>query len=227
MLTRDDLFGLLGDDLTHFMFDNFASTEMQMQELTGTGYLNPLYFSMNLYTGVQAKSSARFWYNSPFANPYFSMLLLKARFVDPANTFAFFGFKESALAPTFNMTESHVGFMLQQTAFGPRLFLSTGDGATPTPHQQITQIEGWDPTNWHSFKIELTKFGIKPLPIIIPYFNDIEYIEKGRLWANVGQLSNIMPQNKVHYLTAYIENSAGADKHLEISHIIYGERYAD
>jgi hypothetical protein len=223
MVTRDEFIELLASDFTRFMHDNFLSTEQQVQETTGSGYIDSLSHELTLNTGIAASSSARFYYNYNIFNPYYSTLVVKARISHMTNVFAFIGFKETPSAPTFNMTESHAGFMIKDG----KLYISVGDGGTPTPNQQRLEIKGWTPTNWLLFKILKNEFWMRPLPVMVPYFNDIEWIETERKWAKVGTLETAPPQNKVHYIHAYITNTTGANRFWKLSHVVYGERYAD
>jgi len=220
---------------TKFVYDNFLSTEAQVQYTVSTGYIvSKLHYEL-LSTGEQQGSTARFHYDNEVFNPYFSILVIKARLDTNHDNFAFIGFKETQAAPLFDMTESHAGFMFYKDptllTATYRVYISCGDGEDPVSHQQRITIEGLDPTDWYEYKIvgsdDGVEFWVRPLPVIYPYFNDIEYINTSRNWQLVGKLSTVLPQDQVHYVAFSITNTTNVDCGLEISHIIYGERYAD
>ena len=235
MATNEEFIETIATQFTKLVYDNFLSTESLVQALSGTGYITALLQSMTLATGVQQGSEAGMRYDNIIFNPYYSDLVVKSRISTASENFAFFGYKETTNEPAFAMTESHAGFMFYRDTGSPAnvydVYISTGNGKFPAANQQRIKIQGWDTTNWLEFKVVGTdsgvEFWIRSLPITYPYFNDVRTINVARQWTMVGKLATVMPRNSVHYLQAYITNTSGADRGIEFSHIVYGERYAD
>lgn len=227
----EELTDLLATDFMRFVWDNFQSTEQHVVDVLSTGEVVDLLHEKQLLTGVANGSFARFYYNNPVFNPQLSELFFKLRLSETNNLFAFWGVKLTTAVPTFDMTESHAGFMYYDDGNTRRLFMSTGDSDTPTPHQQRVEIKGWDVTNWLLYKMTANGSGIefwmRPTPIVYPYFGDIRTVSVARQWAKVGQLASVAPLDQGHYGCAYIGNTAAQDKRMYISHVVYGERYAD
>jgi len=223
MVSKDELIELVGSKLTRFFHDNFFSTEQITEALTGSAYNEKKAGELTQHTGLTSQSESMMWYNSEMFNPLFSTLLLKTRINDFNSVFAFFGFKETTDVPTFDMTESHAGFMI----YNGDLYYSTGYTDALSSTQQRILFEGFDPRNYLLYKIEGNVFSIRQLSVIVPYFDGLQTIVKARDWKVVGQNATVTPRNGVHYITAYIKSSANADKFLRTEHVTYAEDYSD
>lgn len=133
--------------------------------------------------------------------------------------FCFFGFKETLTEPTYNMVESHAGFMIS----GGKLYASVADG----DHQQRVEIVGIDCTRVQNYKIAYNKFYIQPLPVVEEMLGLPEIISIERIWKLYTTLSNYPPENQVHYIVQYIKNTVNSDKFIRFNRFIYKEIYAD
>lgn len=223
MVTKDEIVELVGAKLTRIFHDNFLSTEMLTEAVTGTGYLEANAGELTQHTGITTASSSMLWYNYEIFNPLFSTLLFKTRINDFENVFAFFGFKESNAVPTFAMTESHSGFMI----YNGDLYYSTGYTDGVIANQQRVLFEGFDPRNYLLWKIEGSKFFIKQLSVYVPYFDGLQNVVKARDWKVVGENKITTPRNGVHFICMYIKNSTNAERFLRTEHITYAEDYSD
>jgi len=211
------------EDLNKYLYDEYYSTENLDLTATGTGYLRPHIFELSQETGVTENSICMTNYNLNYFNPLYAEAVWKCYLNSMDDCFAFFGFKETLAEPTYDMTESHSGFMLYEG----KLYATVADGTT----QQKVEIVGIDMTRVQNFKIEYNKFYVQPLPItqetlgipgILTTFPEIE-----RVWKLQTTLSNYPPENQVHYIIQYIKNTVGADKRIVFNRFIYKEVYAD
>ncbi len=207
------------EDLNKFLYDNYYSTEQLELTVTGTGYLRNKIFELSQETGVTANSICMINYNLPYFNPLYAEAVWKCYMNSMDNCFAFFGFKETKAEPTFNMTESHAGFMINDG----KLYVSVADGYT----QQRVDLVGIDMTRVQNYKIAYNKFYIQPLPVIEESLSLSEIISIERVWKLKTTLTNFPPINQVHYIIQYIKNSVGADKRMIFNRFIYKEVYAD
>ena len=219
MVTQSEIIELFGTKFRRFLYDNFSSTEMIGQAVTQTGAITTYLGECELSTGVQESSTAKIYYNKPNFNPWYSTLMFKLQFTSISDIFAFAGLKKTTEDPSLNMTESHIGLMINSGT----VYLSTGDGF----NQQRTKITGFDPTNNIIYRIIENRFSWYPLPIRYPYFDGFRYEKPERKWAVDTTNATYPPENQDHYFIAFIKNNVGLDKILRIKHIVYGERYAD
>ncbi len=223
MISTDDVFELFGTQFRRFLYDNFYSTETMNDAVTQTGYVIKYLSELELATGVQEASTAKVYYNFPAFNPHYSKLFFKLQFSSIQNIFAFVGFKETTNTPTFDMTESHAGFMF----YNGSVYSSTGNNDPLNPLQQRIFIAGMVPTNNLVYRIIKNRFAYYPLPISEPYFDGIETVVSTRKWGAETLNGSVAPRNQDHYFMAHIENNTGADVQLRIKHVLYGEWYAD
>lgn len=223
MIDLQELLELAGSSTAYYMHDTFLSTEQIVEAVTGSAFIVKKPFEICMSTGILQGSSSKIYYANNIFNPYYSTLLFKLRLTDLVNYFAFFGFKEYATAPTFNMTESHAGFMIN----AGQMYSSTGDGDPISPKQQRIKVSVVTPTNNIIYKIENNKFSTRPLPEIYPYFDGLRTEKPTRKWGLAAQNSTISPSNSMHYLVFYISNTTNSDHKMYLHHVAYGEEYAD
>lgn len=211
------------EDLNKYLYDNYYTTEELDATTTGTGFYYIKIFELTLSTGVTQNSICMLYYNYSYFNPLYAEAIWKAYVNSMNDSFIFFGFKETTSEPTYDMVESHSGFMLYQG----KLYASVADGTT----QQRVEIVGIDMTRVENYKIEYNKFYIQPLPLteeilglpgILTTFPQIK-----REWVLQTTLSTYPPINQVHYIVHYIKNSINADKRVIFNRFIYKEVYAD
>jgi len=211
------------EDLNKYLYDEYYSTETLDETATATGFTRPHIFELSQETGVTEGSICMLNYNLNYFNPLYAEAVWKCYVNSMADCLAFFGFKETLAEPTYDMIESHSGFML----YDGKLYASVGDGT----EQQRVEIVGIDMTRVQNYKIEYNRFYIEPLPIIqetlgIPnILTTFPFIK--REWKLQTTLSNFPPINQVHYLVQYIKNTVGADKRIIFNRFIYKEVYAD
>jgi len=207
------------EDLNKYIYDNYYCVENLNSVTTGTGFFSNKIFEMVIGAGYLNNSTSMCYYNLPYFNPVYSEAVWKCYINNSENVFAFWGYKETTAAPTYDMIESHAGFML----YNGKLYASVADGST----QQRVEIVGIDLTRVQNYKVEYTRFHIQPLPVIeeelgLPTIYSIE-----RKWKLMTTLSNFPPENKVHYVVQYVKNLAGAKKIMTFNRFIYKEVYAD
>ena len=212
------------EDLKTYIYDNFYSTEHIELTTTVTGFLYNLIGEMRLTTGVTTGSSCMTNYDIANFNPLYAKAVWKCYTNSMDNCFAFWGFKESLSAPTFDMTESHAGFMIEDG----KLYASVADG----DEQQRVEIIGVDARRVENYKIEYNRFFVEPLPAVevslgLPgVLTTFPYIK--REWVEITQLTNYPPTNNVHYIVQYIENGKNnLNRILTFNRFIYSEVYAD
>lgn len=218
---------LVSTHYKHWLHDNFLSTEQISEAVTQTGFITKKLCEIKLETGLQQGSYARINYNNGTFNPLYSVLQMKLKFNSDDSIFAFWGFKEDATNPTFDMTESHAGFMINTEKNVKTMYSSTGNSDPLNPAQQRIALSGIDPTNFNIYKIIHNQFWTRPLPIVQPYFGDIRLIRPTRAWGLAATNSTITPMNEIHYVMLYIENKTNAERYIELKHITLGEEYAD
>jgi len=170
-------------------------------------------------SGVTQGSVAMANYNNLRFNPLYAEAVWKMSMNDMDNSLVFFGFKETLLEPTIDMIESHAGFFINDG----KLYASTADGAT----QQIIEIVGIDATLNYNYKIEYNKFSLMPLPVYEESLGLPTIFSVERVWKLLTTLSNIIPENKVHYIVQYIKSATGGTKSITFNRFIYKEVYAD
>ena len=215
------------EDLNKYFYDNFSTTERIEETTTQTGDVETAIFEQTLSTGVTASSICMTNYDYNYFNPTYGEAVWKLRVNSMDNAKVFFGFKETTAAPIFpsegQMTESHLGFMLDWENGACHLYASCSDGTT----QRKVEIVGIDMTRVENYKISANKFSIMPLPYVeeelgLPHVYSID-----RKWREVVDLSAYPAENKVHWIVQYIKNLTGEEKYLKINRFIYKEVYAD
>jgi len=207
------------EDLNKYIYDNYYSTEKIDLTITKTGALGNNIFELSLETGVTANSICMVNYDLPYFNPLYGEAVWKCYIDNADDCFAFFGFKETKAEPTFNMIESHAGFMINDG----KLYASVADGKT----QQRVDFPEMDPTRVQNYKIEYDKFYIMPLPKIEISLGLPEILSVDRVWKLKTTLSNFPPENKIHYIIQHIKNSVNANKIIKFNRFIYKEVFAD
>jgi len=212
-----------GEDLNKYLYDNYYSTE-NLEYLTvsakpGTGEITSKIFELELNTGVTANSIAMVNYNNILMNPYYAEAVWKMYMNSMDDVFCFFGFKETLSEPTYNMIESHAGFMI----YNGKLYASVANGYD----QQRVELVGIDCTRVENFKIENYKFFIMPLPEVEESLGLPRTISIKRVWKEYTSLSNFPPENMNHHIVQYITNYVGATKFIKFNRFIYKEVYAD
>lgn len=223
MVAMDEFLDLFGTQFRRFVYDNFMSTETISEAVTQTAEITKYLTEIELSTGIQEGSTAKIYYNFPAFNPHYSYMFFKLQFTDIENILAFAGFKKSTADPTFDMIESHAGFLINTVNNKGQVYTSTGDDY----NQQTINLEGIMSTNNLVYKIVKDKFAYYPLPVMEPYFDGIASVNTSREWSNDTQNGNITPLNQDHYFMLFIKNTAGAEKIVRIKFFLYGERYAD
>lgn len=207
------------EDLNYFLYDNYNSTENLTINLLRTGALINYLFQLELNTGVTQNSFSQIFYNTPSFNPLYGEATWKMRMKSKKDCFAFFGFKETTSTPTFNMTESHAGFMINDH----KLYASVADG----DNQQKVEIIGIDVERVENYRIEYNKFSIMPLPMVEQQLSLPYILSVNRVWKEYTTLSNYPPENQAHYIMHYIENETNEEKYIRFNRFIYREVYAD
>lgn len=205
------------------MYDNFQTSEQLGSSLTSTASCTKNINSILLETGVYSPSSALAYYKINAFNPLYSTLCFKARFNSIANVTAFIGFKETLADPEHDDTESHAGILIYNNKF----YFSTGYTQGLVAKYRNTNIPDLDPARWLVYRIDAQLFKWYSVPVVTPYFDGFVTTDKGRAWSSSYSNSTCTPNNKVHWLVAYISNTTNANKTLEISKLFYQERQPD
>ncbi len=212
------------EDLNKFLYDNYYSTETLSETVTGTGFTRSKIFELSQETGVTSNSINLINYDYPYFNPLYSEAVWKCYMSSMDDCFAFFGFKETTAEPTWDMTESHAGYMV----FEGKLYASVADGTK----QQRVELIGIDTTRVQNYKIAYNRFFIEALPetresMGIPGVLTTFPLIK-REFVEMTELSNYPPINQVHYIIQYITNVKNhLDKRIIFNRFIYREVYAD
>ena len=207
------------EDLNKYLYDEYYSTEQLDLTATNTGYLRNNIFEISHETGVTQNSICMTNYNLNYFNPLYGEAVWKCYMNEMSDCFAFFGFKETLAEPTYNMTESHAGFMV----YDGKLYASVADGDT----QQRVEIVGIDMTRVENYKIRYNEFSIMPLPVIEEQLSLPTVLSIERVWKKMTTLEVYPPINQVHYIMQYIKNTVNADKRIIFNRFIYKEVYAD
>ncbi|MHA1228363.1 MAG: hypothetical protein ACTSPV_16645 [Candidatus Hodarchaeales archaeon] len=202
MVTKDEFIEDFGVKNNYWILENFQSTEQINTAVTQTAVINPLLHEFTLRTGVQEGSEARAYYERNIFNPVYAKALFRLYMNDMKDCFAFFGFKQSNSAPTYNMAESHVGFMVNDGV----LYFSSARDDVDNPGQQRQPIVNID--------IE-EQLG---LPVVVPVT---------RKWSQPLTNGTYPPEDRMHHLLFYIKNNVGKDKYLRVRKLVYWEDYAD
>jgi len=207
------------EDLQYYFYDNFLSSESLTYDATFTGSVTAKLAELKLTTGVVQDSLVVLYYDPVIFNPLYSRVVFKLRLDDPKDCFAFIGYKETTAEPTFDMTESHAGWLFKNG----RVYVSVADGY----HQQRVEVIGIDPVRFMNYQIEYNKFSAQPLPIVEESLSLLTILSVDRTWKLMDTLTNCPPINEAHYLVMSIKNSVNAEKNLYVNRIIYREVYAD
>jgi len=207
------------EDLRYFLFDNYITTEMLILDHSGTGVAYPTNNELRLSTGAMELSIAKVYYDNPIFNPLYGSAIFKMRMDSETDCFAFFGFKATTAEPTYDMIESHAGFMVQDG----KIYASVGDGE----YQQRVEIVGIDPLRVQEYKIEYNRFFIKPLPVTEEQLSLPTVLSVVREWTEVQWLTNYPPENQAHYILHHIKNTTNYDKNIYFYRFIYRQVYAD
>ena len=227
MVTADELQDIDTTGLKIRLHDIFTGVEQMEYAATQTGYVTIDLCDAVIDTGVQQGSTARMNYYNALFNPLYGRLLVKLRMSSASDVFAFWGFKETLAAPSWNMTESHAGFML----YNGVLYFSTGDSGTPSAHNQVTVIQDCDVTRWLVYEIEGSSGRFYSLPYTVPYFDKdvLPGLKQGllRKWSPEYKNGIVTPKDVMHYFMFYVENATGAPQQMELQFIDYAETYPD
>ena len=227
MIDKWELLDTLAAQFKLFMHDNFLSTDKINSAVLGTGEVTDAVMSLKLSTGILSNSYAKIYYELPLFNPHYSQIIFRVRLNSMASCIAFFGFKETSADPSFDMNESHAGILV----YNGKVYASTGrlvsEGPPAIYEQQRVEITGIDMTRDFLYKIIGSSFYTQPLPQIIPYFDTFRIITPDRIWTLNSANTTYPPNDHVHYIVAFIKNFVNSNKYLDISHITYGEEYAD
>jgi len=211
------------EDLKIYFYDTFLSTDQFEEEIVGTGEILYKPADIKVSAGVTSLSSAFLNYKGIFANPHYGELIFKLRVNTKENVLAFWGFKESKNDPTYDMVESHCGFMIATVNNIPKIFLTSADGNT----QQRVEVATIDPTLMYEYKIVYNKFYYKPLPQVISYLGLPTIKSVDRSWKLLQTNDIYPPEDKTHYIVVFIKNTAITEKYLRLNRIVYKEEYAD
>jgi len=206
-----------------FLIDQFYSTEKLTDVLTQTGTVTKELLQLTLKTGIQANSTVKIYYDLNRFNPLYSKAYFRLSFTGISNILAYVGFKKTYTDPTFNMTESHSGLLINNN----KSYLSTGNELGVTAGYQNTEISGIDFTKDFIVKIENNRLSTMPLPQIIPYFDTFRIISPDRIWSLKVVNSTYPPEDVTHYIMFFIKNLTNEDKRLTLRHFCYLEEYAD
>ena len=211
------------EDLHKYMYDNYYSTEQLELTATLTGYLTPNIFTLLHETGVTEKSICMTNYDINDFNPLYGERAWKFRLKTMNDCFVFIGFKETTGEPSYDMVESHTGFML----YDGKLYASVGNGTD----QQKVEIIGIDLTRFQNYKIIYNRFYIEPLPLRENYLGIPSILTTfpriKREYKLMTTLTNYPPINMNHHLIQFIKNSTNENQFIELKRFIYKEVYAD
>ena len=219
MPTIQDIPYTNAEDLNKYLYDEFYSTEMIEYVATNQAGVIPKIFELEINTNSISNSLAQIFYNNNYFNPVYGEAVWKLRVNSMKDCFAFFGFKETTAEPTYNMTESHSGYMI----YNGKLYASVADGNT----QQRVEIVGIDMTRVENYKIAYNKFSIQPLPVVEEELGLPTIYSVDRTWKEMTMLSVNPPENMVHYIVVSIKNSTNEAKYIKLNRFIYKEVYAD
>jgi len=207
------------EDLKIYFYDSMLTSEQFEADTGGTGYITPKATEMKMSAGVTSESFAWINYVGPYFNPLYAELILKLKLNSKRDMFAFWGFKEGLGNPTFNMIESHTGFMISNN----KLYVSSANGYT----QQRVEIMEIDPTLMYEYKIKNNEFWWKPLPQIETYLGLPSIRRVERIWKLLQRNTNYPAIDEAHYIIIFVSNLTITEKYLLLNRIIYKEVYAD
>lgn len=231
MTNQDELQALMMENLKTYIHDNFLSTEQITQAVTQTGVINTGLQQLLLNTGVQEASEVRANYARSWLNPLYSKLYLKLRLNDMDGVTLWFGLKSTLAAPSWGMTESCAGVLIDYKNDAGTPYFYTGNGDPDNPGYQATPIKDIDMARWLLYKIEGYKFSWYSLPYTVPYFdkNVLPGLKQGiiRKWSGVYTNGSTIPDDTLHYLVFYIKNGVGLSRTMEVQKINYAEVYPD
>lgn len=235
MVNQDDIQKLMTTDLKIYMDDCFLSTDQLTTAVTQTAAASLGLQNVIIQTGVQEGSAARMNYNRQMFNPLYSKLYFRVRLNSMDDIFMFAGLTTTLDTPEWTKTlpmpswaqQSHTGIMLHEGT----LYFISGDGDDTNPKIQVTPIKDIDMTRWLIYKIEGYKFSWYSLPYTVPYFDKdvLPKLKQGiiRKWSTVTRNGSAIPDDVVHYLTFYVENTAGYEKIVTVQRVNYAEVYPD
>lgn len=231
MVTEIELQDLMTTGLKTYFHDAFLSSEHITSAVTQTGYVYKNLAQLKAETGVQEASEARANYSREFFNPLYSILRFKMRLNSMADLTMFAGFKSTLAAPTWGMTETCAGIMIDSKNDPGVPYFYTGNGDPTSPNYQATPIVDMDMTRWLIYDVEGYKFRWYSLPYTVPYFdkNVLPGIKQGiiRKWSATYTNGSVLPDDTMHYLVFYIKNNVGKNKYLELQHATFSEVYPD
>jgi len=227
MVSQAEILELFGTQFRRFLYENFQSFYQIDEAVTQTGFVRKFLGETSLETGIQESSYAKITYNSAWFNPWFGELQFKLQLSSIADIFAFVGLKSTTALPTYNMTESHIGFIFYNGA----VYATSADEYTQQRTYLGPAVSGLNPSNNIIYKISKNTFQTYPLPVKYAYFDkmttdQLQSMLK-RKWSSATVHGANPPEDQDHYFVAYIKNSTGEDKRLLIKHILYAEEYPD
>jgi len=227
MATKEELLDLLAVKLKLFFHDNFFTMDKILSSETGTGYVDWDMTSLQLQTGIQANSTAQIYYDAQIFNPKYADLYIKLRMNSYENLEAFFGFMGTTDTPGHTMTTSHAGIYVYQG----KVYWTTGTELEGRDAYKNTVIEGLDVRRFLVYHVQNYNFKWFSLPYVEPYFDGFQLpglqASAFRKWSQVYSNGSVQPEDKVHYIVAWIKNLTNENKVLEIQRMTYAEEYAD
>ena len=227
MVTSDELMDLLAVKSKMFFFDNFQTHDEISDGTTGSGSIVHNIRELSLRANLISNSEAYTYYSTQLFNPLHSRLLMRLRLNSMKDIIAFWGFRQLATAPTWNMTESHAGFMIYEG----KLYTVTGDDGDPSANYKAVTVSDIDCTRDLLYEIRGDQFRWYSIPFVEAEFQDLvaPAFEKVnfRKWSPTYSNATIQPQDQVHYIYAYIKNLTNEQKYMDIKNICYQEEYSD
>ena len=206
-----------------FLIDQYYSTEHLVEVLTQTASTTKELFQLLLSTGIQEGSTAKVYYDLNRFNPHYSKAYIRLSLNSVKDVFGFIGFKLTTGDPTYNMTESHAGILVNDG----KIYLSTGSEIGTIVGYQNTEISGIDLTRDFIMMIERNKLSTMPLPQVIPYFDTFRIVTANRVWTLKVANNTYPPEDVTHYFMYFLKNETNEDKRLTLRHFCYLEEYAD
>lgn len=227
MVTSEELQDLLAVKAKIFFHDQFFSSDHITTAVTQSALPNISARTMLLNTWLMANSTIEAYYTNKLYNPRYARALIRTRFSSIDDVFAFFGFRDNTTDPTWQMTESHSGFMI----YDGKLYAVSGDGDPISPKYQTQVLADVDVTRDLLFEIKNVDFRWYSIPYMTAYFDEMiePQLEKVhfRKWSPVYQNGSAVPLNQVHYLYFFIKNLTNENQYLEVKSVNYFEEYSD
>ena len=217
-----DILKTLAIKTNRFIIVNAPSDELSVETYKEASYELQTY-SFRLRTGLLSGGYSLLWHKRAIFNPRWSQSWIRIQFLQSKDFFAFVGFKETSLPPSYDMVQSHIGIM----AYDGKLYLSSADGS----YQQRIEVYPASLTKDRVYLINRNEIWRYEPP------EPRETISAGELPAEfwqghmklkfLGKLNVYEVRDQFHYFVAYIESLRNVNCELELKFFMHASKYAD